>query len=103
MKKTLVSIAACVLLAGCKGDRADAGDLEPRIKALESDVSDLRADINRLGSAPTARAVGISGTPGFVLGRLDKKSKTVTRTVISGAFPYASFQQQIDRLLNDGG
>lgn len=50
-----------------------------------------------------AQAAGIGGTPGFILGRLDKKKKTVTGVVISGALPYASFQQQIDRLLNDDG
>ena len=40
-------------------------------------------------------SVGIQGTPGFLIGTSDGKSATL----ISGAYPFATFQQTVDALL----
>jgi protein-disulfide isomerase len=44
------------------------------------------------------RALGINGTPTFILGRLDASGK-VTGDVIQGAMPYAVFKTKIEALL----
>lgn len=43
-------------------------------------------------------AAGVSGTPGFVVGTLDKDGN-VTGKLIEGAYPYASFKTVIDEML----
>lgn len=47
-----------------------------------------------------ARQAGINGTPGFVIGRYDAATKTVTGIVLSGAQPYARFEEAIKSYLN---
>ncbi|MBF0279805.1 MAG: thioredoxin domain-containing protein [SAR324 cluster bacterium] len=44
--------------------------------------------------------IGISGTPGFVIGTYDAKNKKVTGEVLSGARPQANFEQLIQKYLN---
>jgi len=44
------------------------------------------------------QAAGVSGTPGFVVGTLDKDGN-VTGKLIEGAYPYASFKAVIDEML----
>ena len=46
-----------------------------------------------------ANAIGITGTPGFVVGTLDGDGN-VTGTRISGAYPYANFEQAIRNYLD---
>lgn len=45
-----------------------------------------------------ANSVGITGTPGFVVGTLDENGD-VTGDIITGAQPYANFQSTIDKYL----
>ena len=45
-----------------------------------------------------ASAIGINGTPGFVVGTLAADG-SVTGKIISGAYPYATFSEAIDALL----
>jgi len=49
-----------------------------------------------------ARSLGFSGTPSFVLGRIEGTSVRVLRRV-SGAQPLATFTQVIDEVLTTGG
>lgn len=51
--------------------------------------------------ANDGQAVGIKGTPGFVVGKVDRDKMTVTGKIVSGAFPYNTFKDQIDALLTD--
>ena len=44
-------------------------------------------------------ALGISGTPGFVIGHYDPKTKTVTGEVMSGALPQSEFEKLIEKYL----
>jgi protein-disulfide isomerase len=44
-------------------------------------------------------ANGVTGTPAFVLSRLDTSGKVVDSRPLSGALPYDSFAQIIDELL----
>jgi len=44
------------------------------------------------------QAAGVAGTPGFVVGTLDKDGN-VTGKLIEGAYPYASFKAVIDEML----
>lgn len=46
-----------------------------------------------------ADRIGINGTPGFVIGKLDDKGN-VKGEIISGAQPFSSFQKAIDKQLN---
>jgi len=41
---------------------------------------------------------GISGTPGFIVGRIDKDGN-VTGPLIAGAYPYDTFKSAIEELL----
>lgn len=45
-----------------------------------------------------AQAAGASGTPGFIIGKLDDKGNVVGE-LISGAYPYATFQETIEKYL----
>ncbi|MCK9368659.1 DsbA family protein [Candidatus Dojkabacteria bacterium] len=50
--------------------------------------------------AADAAAVGISGTPGFIIGKLEADGKTVKNgTFLAGAYPIESFKTIIDELL----
>ncbi|MEC7417995.1 MAG: thioredoxin domain-containing protein [SAR324 cluster bacterium] len=44
--------------------------------------------------------VGITGTPGFVIGHYDSKSRTVKGEVLSGAQPYQNFVESLEKYLN---
>lgn len=46
-----------------------------------------------------AAAAGASGTPGFVIGKLNSDG-TVDGELIAGAYPYSTFQATIDKYLN---
>ena len=46
------------------------------------------------------RAVGINGTPGFVIGLYDPKTKIVRGEVVSGAQPPDVFEEKIQKFLN---
>lgn len=48
------------------------------------------------------QTAGISGTPGFIVGTLDSNGE-VNGVVISGAQPYAVFQQELDKQLGGSG
>ncbi len=61
----------------------DSGKLK---ESVEKDASD-------------GAAVGIRGTPGFVVGKVDHKNKTVTGKIISGAYPFQTFKDQIEESL----
>ena len=57
-------------------------------------VEDVRAD------AAAAGAIGITGTPSFVLGKAS--GGQVDGTIIVGAQPFAAFDAQIKALLAEG-
>ena len=52
-----------------------------------------------LADMSAAQAAGISGTPSFVIGRYDAKSKTVQGEVMSGALPIEQFTAVIEKYL----
>ncbi len=45
-------------------------------------------------------AIGISGTPGFMIGTYDSKTKKITGEVLSGALPQTVFEKTIQKYLN---
>ncbi|MBF0288055.1 MAG: thioredoxin domain-containing protein [SAR324 cluster bacterium] len=45
-------------------------------------------------------AIGISGTPGFMIGTYNSKTKKVTGEVLSGALPQSVFEKTIQKYLN---
>jgi predicted DsbA family dithiol-disulfide isomerase len=54
---------------------------------------------SRIDADATAGSnAGVTGTPGFVLGKVDS-SGNVTGELIEGAYPYATFQTEIDKML----
>ena len=48
--------------------------------------------------AKDAAAIGINGTPGFFIGKLDKDGN-VDGEVLSGAQPFEKFQQIIEKYM----
>ena len=44
-------------------------------------------------------AAGITGTPGFIIGKFDSSGNIKNGVVLSGAYPYANFQVVLDSLL----
>ena len=44
--------------------------------------------------------LGITGTPGFFVGLFDYKSGKIQGEVLSGAQPYSTFKQTIDKYLS---
>ena len=48
-----------------------------------------------------ASKLGITGTPGFFLGHFDHKSGNVKGEILSGALPYNSFKESIEKYLKD--
>ncbi|HVX92496.1 MAG TPA: thioredoxin domain-containing protein, partial [Candidatus Dojkabacteria bacterium] len=46
-------------------------------------------------------AAGITGTPGFIIGKFDKDGNIKNGVVLSGAYPYANFQVVLDKLLSE--
>ncbi|HIL87304.1 MAG TPA: hypothetical protein EYM25_01060, partial [Deltaproteobacteria bacterium] len=44
--------------------------------------------------------IGITGTPGFVIGRYNPKTKVVVGDLLSGAQPYQNFVERIEKYLN---
>ena len=46
-----------------------------------------------------AAAAQLSGTPGFVIGKLDANGN-VDGEIVAGAYPYATFQETLDKYLN---
>ncbi|MCA9385829.1 thioredoxin domain-containing protein [Candidatus Dojkabacteria bacterium] len=59
------------------------------------DNNEMADEVN--ADAADAAAAGISGTPGFVVGKIDGDS--VDGEKVSGALPFASFQQVIEKYL----
>ncbi len=43
--------------------------------------------------------LGVQGTPTILIGKIDHKKNTVTGHVIFGAYPYSTFQQELDKVL----
>ena len=89
---------------------ANQGALEPwnaHAEAVGLDVTGFEqclasgkhaAEIRR--DMAEANRLGISGTPGFLLGRTEPRSSKVRiLAVLSGAKPFAAFKTEIDRLL----
>lgn len=58
--------------------------------------NNFKDEINK--DAQDAAAAGINGTPGFVIGKLDRNGQ-VSGEVVSGAQPYNSFEAAIERQL----
>ena len=69
-------------------------NLEQFQSCFESD--EYEKEINQ--DIADAHSVGITGTPGFVLGRTSKNDFEGIK--IKGAFPYSAFAKKIDKLLN---
>ncbi|MGI5898194.1 MAG: DsbA family protein [Candidatus Dojkabacteria bacterium] len=68
------------------------------VKAFEKCMEDGKF-VDDLDSDRTeGKKVGVSGTPGFVVGKLDAEGN-VTGELIPGAYPYSTFQSAIDKYL----
>lgn len=63
-------------------------DSEKYVEAIKKDLAD--------GSA-----AGVTGTPGFVIGKLDKDGNVTGGTLLAGAYPYADFKAVLDKLLEE--
>ncbi len=46
-------------------------------------------------------AAGVTGTPGFIIGKLDKDGNVTGGTLLAGAYPFADFKTILDKLLED--
>lgn len=66
---------------------------ENELKAC-SESQDVKEEVKK--DVADATALGINGTPGFIIGTYDKDSKTVKGTFISGAQPFEVFKQAIE-------
>ncbi len=81
---------------------SDLGNLAAELgldkSKLEACVNnrDFAAEIQ--ADADHAAAIGINGTPGFVIGKLNSDG-TLTGDIISGAMPYANFEETIEKFL----
>lgn len=92
------------------GDTATGGgSVESIVEAIDVNIDDFNAclaendftdEIENDRSEGTA--AGVTGTPGFVIGKLDGDGN-VSGAVISGAQPYAVFSETIDGYLNNEG
>ena len=71
------------------------------VKALQACIADQRVDKALQDDIADADAMGVSGTPTFVLGRSDGDSVEGLRIV--GAQPLATFESRIDALLAAAG
>ena len=92
-----------------KAVQFDDGEENPDIYSI---VSDLGVDDTKVKEcyetgkyadeiakdAEDAKAIGIEGTPGFVVGILNEDG-TVNGSLITGALPFETFKMVIDRLL----
>ncbi|MBI2357079.1 thioredoxin domain-containing protein [Candidatus Dojkabacteria bacterium] len=56
-------------------------------------ADEIKADIT------DGSAAGVTGTPGFIIGKLDSKGNVTEGTLLAGAYPYADFQNVLDKLL----
>jgi hypothetical protein len=73
----------------------DAAKFEQCLASGKFD-QDIRRDIDE------ARKVGVTGTPGFMIGRTDAgSSKVKVLAVLKGAKGFADFKAELDRLLNE--
>lgn len=71
--------------------KIDGSDFRVCLEA-ERFASEIKAD------TADANAIGITGTPGFVVGR-KQSDDTVTGVMISGAYPYTTFSAALDYYL----
>jgi protein-disulfide isomerase len=108
------------IAARCAGEQGRFWDARDALFAAQPQLSDARIRTTVLGlgldaakydacvknpatlaavraDADEAAAAGVSGTPGFVIGRASNGS--VEGTVVSGAQPFPAFAQRIDALL----
>lgn len=46
-------------------------------------------------------AAGVTGTPGFIIGKLDKDGNVTGGTLLAGAYPFADFKTILDKLYED--
>lgn len=65
-------------------------------KALESNKGKFKEEIDK--DTEEGRAAGITGTPGFVIGKFDADGK-VEGELVTGAAPYAQFKEVIEKQL----
>lgn len=70
-----------------------------RKKIIKCVDEDPYAD-ERASDSKDAEGIGITGTPGFVVGKLSEDG-TVTGSKIAGAYPYTTFEKVIEKYLND--
>lgn len=76
---------------------------EAGVKDLKTfnDCLDGQKYLNRVeNDKQTASKYGMNGTPSFVIGRYDAKTKTVQGAVMSGAQPESQFVKTIEKFLN---
>lgn len=83
---SIAEVRAQALSVGADGGKYDACVSAQKFK------DEIAADKTEGSSA------GISGTPGFVVGKIDDKGN-VTGPLVAGAYPYETFQSAIDALL----
>lgn len=80
--------------------RGHATALQLDVAAYDACLADGAADKVRADGAGAA-AVGVSGTPGFLLGRVEPDGRVKVTQRMSGASPFAAFQAALDALLAD--
>lgn len=84
---------------------ASAADVRAQAVALGVDGAKYDACVSSAqfkdeidGDRAEGSSAGVSGTPGFVVGVLDKDGN-ITGPLVAGAYPYETFQAAIDSLL----
>ncbi|KKR05744.1 MAG: DSBA oxidoreductase [candidate division WS6 bacterium GW2011_GWF2_39_15] len=87
-------------------DAGDKAKLEEYAKTVGVDVNKFKscysskkfaAEITKDLSDGTS--AGISGTPGFIIGELDKDGNVKDGQILAGAYPYADFKAILDKLV----
>jgi len=78
-------------------ERIELDSLESFNLCLDDDKYDRRVTRDM----EIGQSVGISGTPGFIVGRYDPKTGVLTGELLSGARPESSFTEILDKYLNN--
>lgn len=85
-------------ISNISGIKTLATKLGVDVQAFEKCMEDGKFVDDLDSDRDEGKKVGVSGTPGFVVGKLDAEGN-VTGELIPGAYPYSTFQSAIDKYL----
>lgn len=70
------------------------------IKQFNSCIDDQKYADRVQNDIQTAVSIGVTGTPGFIIGKYDKKTKILKGEMVTGGLKMAGFEQIIRKYLN---